>query len=85
MQSTSPAWEEHHREFHLALISACDSDILIDFCAELHLRSFRYRNLAEVVEYRDICPAQKRDETQLVSRDAGSEPAPGPPGQLQLL
>jgi DNA-binding GntR family transcriptional regulator len=52
-QTTSPEWEQHHRDFHLALISACNSKLLIDFCIELHQRSFRYRNLAEVVEYRD--------------------------------
>lgn len=50
---TSPEWEEHHREFHVALISACNSNILIDFCAQLQKRTFRYRNLAEVVAYRD--------------------------------
>jgi len=50
---TSPDWEAHHREFHQALISACNSDILMNFCAELSQRSFRYRNLAEVVEYRE--------------------------------
>ena len=50
---TSAEWEEHHREFHVALISACDSSILIDFCAQLQKRTFRYRNLAEVVAYRD--------------------------------
>ena len=49
---TAPEWEEHHREFHIALISACGSDILLNYCSELHQRSFRYRNLAEVVEYR---------------------------------
>ena len=64
VQSTSPAWEEHHREFHLALISACDSDILMDFCAELHLRSFRYRNLAEVVEYRDRHELEEHEQLQ---------------------
>jgi len=52
-KSTSPEWEEHHREFHLALISACNSSMLMDFCKELNQRSFRYRNLAAVVEYRD--------------------------------
>lgn len=52
-KTTSPEWEEHHHAFHLALISACDSDILMKFCAELAQRTFRYRNLAEVVEYRD--------------------------------
>lgn len=50
---TSPEWEEHHNEFHVALISACDSSILIDFCAQLQRRTLRFRNLAEVVEYRD--------------------------------
>jgi DNA-binding GntR family transcriptional regulator len=71
-KTTSPEWEEHHREFHLALISACDSSILIDFCAELHQRSFRYRNLAEVVEYRDRHELEEHDELQqaVLSRDA---------------
>ena len=50
---TSAEWEEHHREFHMALISACNSSILIEFCAQLQKRTFRYRNLAEVVAYRD--------------------------------
>lgn len=63
-KSTSPEWEEHHREFHLALISACDSSILIDFCSELHQRSFRYRNLAEVVEYRDRHELEEHEELQ---------------------
>lgn len=69
---TSPEWEEHHREFHLALISACNSAILIGFCKELHQRSFRYRNLAEVVEYRDRHELEEHDELQqaVLSRDA---------------
>jgi len=71
-KTTSPEWEEHHREFHLALISACNSSILIDFCAELHQRSFRYRNLAEVVEYRDRHELEEHEELQqaVLNRDA---------------
>jgi len=71
-KATSPEWEEHHKEFHLALISACDSSILIDFCAQLHKRSFRYRNLAEVVEYRDRHELEEHDELQqaALNRDA---------------
>jgi len=71
-QHTSPEWEEHHREFHLALISACESAILIGFCTELHQRSFRYRNLAEVVEYRDRHELEEHEELQkaVLSRDA---------------
>lgn len=72
VKSTSPNWEEHHREFHLALISACDSIILIDFCAQLHKRSFRYRNLAEVVEYRERHELEEHRELQqaVLNRDA---------------
>jgi DNA-binding GntR family transcriptional regulator len=69
---TSPEWEEHHREFHQALISACNSNILMNFCAELSQRSFRYRNLAEVVEYRDRHELEEHGELQqaALSRDA---------------
>lgn len=70
--TTSPEWEEHHREFHLALISACDSSILMNFCSELAQRSFRYRNLAEVVEYRDRHELDEHEELQnaALNRDA---------------
>jgi DNA-binding GntR family transcriptional regulator len=50
---TSPEWEAHHEGFHMALISACESSILMDFCVQLQKRTVRYRNLAEVVEYRE--------------------------------
>jgi len=71
-EHTSAEWEDHHREFHLALISACDSDILIGFCAELHQRTFRYRNLAEVVEYRGVHELAEHEELQqaVLNRDA---------------
>lgn len=49
----SADWETHHEDFHMALISACDSSILLDFCDQLQKRTVRYRNLAEVVEYRE--------------------------------
>jgi GntR family carbon starvation induced transcriptional regulator len=46
---TSPItedWEQRHRAFHLALLSACGSPILLHFCAQLHDRFDRYRRLA---------------------------------------
>ncbi len=49
----SPEWEAHHQQFHAALVSACRSKILMEFCDELAQRSFRYRSIAEVIEYRD--------------------------------
>lgn len=69
---TSPEWEEHHREFHMALISACNSSFLIDFCAQLQKRTLRYRNLAEVVAYRDGHELEEHRELQqaVLNRDA---------------
>lgn len=72
---TSPEWEDHHREFHLALISACDSDILLGFCTELNQRSFRYRNLAEVVEYRDRHELEEHNELQQAVLDRNADKA----------
>jgi DNA-binding GntR family transcriptional regulator len=39
-------WEERHRRFHFALISACGSSALLNFCAQLHDRFDRYRRIA---------------------------------------
>ena len=46
-------WENQHREYHLALISACGSSILQGYCAQLHEKTLRYRNLVAVMEYRE--------------------------------
>ena len=71
-QYTIREWERHHREFHIALISACGSGILLKYCAELHQQSFRYRNLAEVVEYRGMHELEEHRELQeaVLNRDA---------------
>jgi len=49
----SAEWELLHREYHQALLSACNSNILLGYCGQLHEQTLRYRNLVEVVEYRD--------------------------------
>lgn len=41
-----PHWEELHKAFHQALISACGSSILLRFCDQLYDRNIRYRQLA---------------------------------------
>ena len=43
---SSPDWDDRHRDFHTALISACSSGILIEYCVQLHERMLRYRSLA---------------------------------------
>ena len=69
---TSAEWEAHHEGFHMALISACDSSILMDFCDQLQKRTVRYRNLAEVVAYREGHELEEHREIQdaALNRDA---------------
>jgi DNA-binding GntR family transcriptional regulator len=44
-------WEARHRAFHLALLSACGSRWLMQYCAQLNDQADRYRQLAIVVSY----------------------------------
>lgn len=52
----NPEWDALHRTFHLALIEACGAPSLLAFCAELHDRATRFRNLANRVAWpqRDV-------------------------------
>ena len=71
MLRRSTEWEAAHRDYHLALLSACRSDILLDFCQQLHERTLRYRSLVEVVEYRDIheCSEHRKIQDAVLERD----------------
>ena len=64
-------WEQAHSDYHIALLSACRSDILIDFCRQLHERTLRYRSLVEVVEYRNIheCGEHRKIQDAVLARD----------------
>jgi DNA-binding GntR family transcriptional regulator len=42
----NPDWVRRHNEFHDALIGACGSKLIIDFCRQLRDRSYRYRRIA---------------------------------------
>ena len=47
----NPEWETRHRAFHMALLSACGSRWLLQYCAQLNDQADRYRQLAIVVSY----------------------------------
>lgn len=61
----NPAWEELHRDFHIALISGCGSSWMINFCSQLHDQADRYRQMALaadsdrdiIAEHREISEA----------------------------
>ncbi len=42
--------EELYRDFHLSLLAACNSQLLLSYCGQLHEQTLRYRNLSAVVE-----------------------------------
>lgn len=64
--NTNPEWEAIHRQYHLALISACNSSLLLGYCGQLHEQALRYRNLSAVVAYRE---RHEQDEHEAI-RDA---------------
>jgi DNA-binding GntR family transcriptional regulator len=44
-------WEKRHKAFHMALISASGSSILLNFCDQLYDQNIRYRHVAGKVAY----------------------------------
>ena len=44
-------WETRHKAFHMALISACGSSLLMNFCNQLYDQNVRYRHVAGTVAY----------------------------------
>jgi len=54
----NPEWEIRHKRFHIALISACGSSILLRYCEQLYDQNIRYRMIAGTSAY----PSRHIDE-----------------------
>ena len=68
---SNPDWDAAHREFHLALVNACDSRFMIRFCHQLHDQSDRYRQLAVSIEPRRESESEHQTIMQAaIDRDA---------------
>lgn len=69
---SNPAWEAAHKNFHMILISACRSSLLIKFCKQLYEHNIRYRELAAVNLYhgRDVTTEHTEICEAVVNRDA---------------
>ncbi len=66
-------WEELHKRFHMALISAAGSPILLRFCAQLYDQNVRYRHLvARSASYsrRDVAAEHAQIADAALDRDA---------------
>ena len=67
-------FESRHKEFHMALIAACESPILLRFCDQLYDLNVRYRYLAGTSKSyadRDIGAEHRAIFEAAVERDAG--------------
>jgi DNA-binding GntR family transcriptional regulator len=65
------AWIKAHRDFHLTLVRACDSQWLLHFREILYERSERYRRLSIPLDYtkRDIRSEHQRIVEAVLRRD----------------
>jgi GntR family transcriptional regulator, carbon starvation induced regulator len=70
--SINPAWEASHRAFHMSLLAACGSSILLRFCEQLYDMNIRYRQIAGVTAYprRNIRSEHKAILDLVLARDA---------------
>ena len=69
----SEDFEARHKDFHMALISACESPILLRFCSQLYDLNVRYRYLAgktKSYQRRNVAAEHKRITDAVVERDA---------------
>lgn len=67
-------WEARHKAFHMAMISACGSSLLLNFCDQLYDQNIRYRHVAGKVAYpkRNIEKEHRAIMQAALDRDAAS-------------
>lgn len=66
-------FEKHHKMFHMTLLSACDSAILMGYCSQLYDLNIRYRHLAgQIKSYstRNVAGEHERILKATLDRDA---------------
>lgn len=69
---SNDAWEIAHRDFHRALIAACGSRYLLQFCSRLYDLNIRYRNIAGRLAYpeRRVDVEHREIRDKALARDA---------------
>lgn len=68
-------FESHHKRFHMALLAACQSPILLRFCSQLYDLNVRYRYLAgrsKGYGRRDVTAEHRAILDAAIKRDADS-------------
>ncbi|MGI9520997.1 MAG: GntR family transcriptional regulator [Hyphomicrobiaceae bacterium] len=64
-------WEARHKEFHMALIAACGSPTLLNYCKQLYDQNIRYRHVAGAASYpqRDVANEHEEILQATLNRD----------------
>jgi GntR family transcriptional regulator, carbon starvation induced regulator len=67
----NPSWETSHRAFHMELLAACGSTILLRFCEQLYDMNVRYRQIGSITGYprRNIKSEHKAILEAVLARD----------------
>ena len=67
-------WDLMHKDFHVALLSGCNSEIFLTYCEYLHEQNVRYRQLAGIVsgEERDTHREHQKIAKAALAHDADS-------------
>ncbi|RVU85582.1 GntR family transcriptional regulator [Leucothrix sargassi] len=70
----NPEWESKHKDFHMTMLSACGSSILIKMCDQLYDQNIRYRNAAKTMAYptRDVTSEHDEILQHILNHDADS-------------
>lgn len=68
-------WETRHKDFHMALISACGSPTLFSYCDQLYDKNIRYRHLAGPVSYPNRDTVKEHDEILQATLDRNADRA----------
>lgn len=74
-RTASDDFEQYHRIYHMALLAACDSPILLRYCGQLYDLNIRYRNLAgKSLDYgaRNVAGEHEEILNAAIKRDADS-------------
>lgn len=70
-EAANEQWESAHKNFHMTLLSACGSSIMLKFCDQLYDQNIRYRQLSRRSAYpsRDVSEEHKAISDAALTRD----------------
>lgn len=65
-------WDRRHKHFHMTILSACGSSLLLQFCSKLYDHNIRYRQLAGITAHsqRDINHEHQAITDAILAHDA---------------